>query len=185
MPVEVEDSGYMYYPDSDRDFSHNPLHDLESLWWVGVWFLLCHYYDARCPNLPHKPYSFSMLEMQDMKMQEHMKVIQEFGQTLFNSGADHLSRRHALIRSTLLTNSHPAGFPKTVQYLVFVLDKFRAQLNMYYKNYNPKKPQDRSYFTPDVHHQCSVLFENALQSSTLWNDDTELIPFHMHYLYID
>ena len=74
-----------------------------------------------------------MLKIQDMKMQEHMEVIQEFGQTLFNSGADRPSRRHALIRS--------------------------------------------SYFTSDVHHQCSVLFENA---PLCRDDDTELIPFHMH-----
>ena len=65
-------------------------------------------------NLPHEPNCFIMLKIQDMKMQEHMKVIQEFGQTLCNSGADRLSRCHALVRSTLLTNSHPdsSKFPQ-------------------------------------------------------------------------
>ena len=129
------------------------------------------------PNLLHEPDCFIMLKIQDMKMQEHMKVIQEFGQTLFNSGTVLVDVMHSFTQPYLPTLIHiPASFPKTVQYLFFVLDKLRAQLNLYYKNYNPMKPQDQLYFTPDVHQQCSVLFENALQSLSLWDDDTELIP---------
>ncbi|KAF8811221.1 hypothetical protein BYT27DRAFT_7252939 [Phlegmacium glaucopus] len=158
MSVEVEDLWHMFHPMSK--FSHNPLHDLESLWWIGVWFLLCHY---KASNL------------RDVNVQRHIKVVKRFGQILFSNGADRLSRRAALTHSTLLTDSDPLCFPKSVQYLVVVLEKFRAQLMTYYKDYKPKEPQDRSFFTPDVHRKCDVLFENVMES--LRNDETELWPW--------
>ena len=156
MAVEVQSSGYIYYPESD--FSHNPLHDLESLWWVGVWFLLYHY----------KPAS----NLLDDIVQRHLKLIKTAAQSLFNNGANlPNSRRQALIRQDTLAASNPRSFPTTVQYLVVVVHKFRAQLVEYYKNY---EPHDRSFFTPDIHRQCGALFERAMES--LKNDNTELWP---------
>jgi hypothetical protein len=52
MSVEIESLSYHYqppFPQDDSDpgpddppFRYNPLHDIESIWWVGVWFLFCH-----------------------------------------------------------------------------------------------------------------------------------------------
>ena len=110
MAVEVEAGAYIYNL-SCEVFSHNPLHDLESLWWVGVWFLICHYQPSK---------------LGVDAVQKHIKVVQKFGQTLFNNRSDHLSRRHALIGSALLANTRPQSSPRAVQYLVVVLNKFRA-----------------------------------------------------------
>ncbi|KAF8813209.1 hypothetical protein BYT27DRAFT_7181632 [Phlegmacium glaucopus] len=161
MAVEVETSAYMYHPDCR--FSHNPLHDIESLWWVGLWFLLCHY---------------TVGNLRDVPVQKHIEFVKMLGQTIFNNGADHRRRRDVLIYSTLLTHSNPLCFQHSVQYLVDVLDDFRAQLITYYEDYNPQQPQDRSLFTPDVHRKVGVLFENILES--LGNDNTEL--WHMDYI---
>ena len=159
MAVEVETSRYIFHPKST--FSYNPLHDLESLWWVGVWFLFCHYQTSN---------------LLDVTVEEHIKVVKEIGQRLFNNGAGRLSRADALIHSTLLAKeSRPTRFPKTVRYFVLALDVFRAQLIKYYESYKPEEPQDRSFFTPDVHRKCVALFENALQ--LLENDKTELWPW--------
>ncbi|KAF8811241.1 hypothetical protein BYT27DRAFT_7336283 [Phlegmacium glaucopus] len=161
MAVEVETSAYMYHPDCR--FSHNPLHDIESLWWVGLWFLLCHYTAGN---------------LRDVTVQKHIEFVKMLGQTIFNTGADHRRRRDALIHSTLLTHSNPLCFQQSVQCLVDVLDDFRAQLITYYKDYNPQQPQDRTFFTPDVHRKVGVLFENILES--LGNDNTEI--WHMDYI---
>src|ERR1700678_3093592 len=147
MAVEVEFSLHIFYPESN--FRHNPLHDLESLWWVGVWFLLWHY----------KPSN-----LMDDTVQEHMKLVKKVGQTLFNNGADRDSRRRALMHSTIVADSDPASFAKIIQYFVVLLNKFRAQLITHYKNYKPKDPRDRSFFTPDVHGNCRVLLEKLMES---------------------
>ena len=99
MAVEVAVSAYMNQV--SVDFSHNPLHDIESLWWVGVWFILCHY-----PS-----------EFGDITVQRHIKVVKKFGETLFNNRGNHLSRRHALVGTTLLTNIKPRSFPVAIQRL--------------------------------------------------------------------
>ena len=165
MAVEVEGSKYTFHPESD--FSHNPLHDLESLWWVGVWFLLCHY------RPPHR--------FED-KVQRHVKVVKAVAESLFNNGTNILNRHNALLRSDILATSNPKSFPKTVQYLAVVVHTFRTQLVEYYKNY---KPHDRSFFTPDIYRRCGDLFETTMKS--LRDDDTELWPLdhiekHMTYL---
>ena len=153
MAVEVESSKYTFHPESD--FSQNPLHDLESLWWVGVWFLLCHYRPTHLED----------------KVQRHIKVVKAVAQSLFNNGANTLNRHNALLRSDILATSNARSFPKTVQYLAVVVNRFRAQLVEYYKNY---KPHDRSFFTPDIHRRCGDLFETTMES--LRDDNTELWP---------
>ena len=64
--------------------------------------------------------------------------------------------------TTQRLREHPFGSQLNSEPLCFTTDKVinirlctrqvqTAQLNTYYKYYNPKKPQDRSYFNPDVH----------------------------------
>jgi hypothetical protein len=56
MSVEIESLSYHHLPRlsqtldiSDLElevavlpFRYNPLHDVESIWWIGVWLLFCH-----------------------------------------------------------------------------------------------------------------------------------------------
>ena len=67
MAVEVEMGAYMFHP--REILSHNPLHDLESLWWVGIWLLLCHY-------------DSSNLEADSM--QDHIQVVMNVSYALFS-----------------------------------------------------------------------------------------------------
>ena len=148
---------YLYQVDGV--FSHNPLHDLESLWWVGVWFLLCHYEPS---------------ELEDITVQQHIKVVKQFCETLFNNRIDPLSRRRAVIGSALLVNTEPQTFPRAVQHLVVMLDEFREQLVTYYENYKPKESQDRTFFIPHVHLNFDDVFKEALKE--LENDESGLWP---------
>ena len=111
----------------------------------------------------------------DDTVQEHMKLVKKVGQTIFNNGADRDSRSRALLHPNLFTDSDPASFAKIIQYFVVLLNKFRAQLVTHYKNYKPKDPRDRSFFTPDVHGNCHVLLQKLMES--LRNDKTELWPW--------
>ena len=162
MAVEVEVGAYLnqtYMSQVDGVFSHNPLHDLESLWWVGVWFLLCHYDPSRIP---------------DTTVEKHVEVVKKFGGTLFNNRIDPLSRRRAVIGSTLLANIQPLSFPKAVQYLVVLLNLFRKQLVAHYTDYKPTMTsQDWSFFNPDLHRQYGDLVKKTItdlkkDSTPLW-----------------
>ena len=150
---------YIYL--GDEAFAHNPLHDLESLWWVGLWILLCHYHSGN---------------LQNTVVQRHIKVVEKFGETLFNNRANSpgLSRRCALTGPDLLRDTKPRGFPKAVQRLIFLLDVFRAQLVTHYKLYEPMAFQDRSFFTPDLYSKFSDKFEETMK--VLKDDQTELWP---------
>jgi hypothetical protein len=118
-------------------------------------------------------------------VEKHIKIVKEIGQTLFNNGADSLSRRHALTHSTLFADSNPGRFPQGLQYFIIILDDFKTHLITHYKQHTPMEREDRSFFTPDVHRQFGELFENAIES--LQNDKTELWPWdhitnHVNYL---
>ena len=142
-------------------FSHNPLHDLESLWWVGVWTLLCHYRPSRLGNATVK---------------RHIKVVKKFGETLFTYHDRH-SRRSAFIGSALLDNIEPLSFPSAVKYFIIILYKVRDQLITYYDGFKPKESQDLSFFIPKVHCKFSDVLEDAIRK--LRDDPTELWPMDL------
>jgi hypothetical protein len=83
MAVEVEAGAYI---NQAGVLSHNPLHDLESLWWVGVWYLLCHYQ----PGNPR-----------DITVQQHIKVVKKYGETLFNLRVRAIAQPHGMYESIL------------------------------------------------------------------------------------
>ena len=142
--------------------SHNPLHDLESLWWVGVWFLLCHYPPSN---------------LQDITVQQHIEVVKKYGDVLFNNHNDTLSRRQALTGPDLLAKIQPLSFPKAVQHLIVLLDLFRDQLVVHYELYKPTMTsQDLSFFNPDLYCRFSDLVEEAIME--LKDDATALWLFH-------
>ena len=162
MAVEVEAGAYI---NMAGQFSHNPLHDLESLWWVGVWFILCHYTPSK---------------VGDSAVQEHVDLVKDISVTLFNNRSDALfridpaGRRRALIGSALFPDVEPLSFPRAVQYFIVALDMFRIQLVTYYKSYEPGKSQLRTFFIPDVHREFGDVIEKALRG--LGSAQTELWP---------
>ena len=144
----------------DGVFPHNPLHDLESLWWVGVWLLFCHY-DPSC--------------LLDPDVQNHIPLIAESGEKLF--GLERSSRRDALVNSALLVQSNPQAFPIAAKHLFLAIFDFRKRLFTYYTSYKPGDPRDRSFFTPDIHDTCSKLFSEAIKLLKGTRDETaELWP---------
>lgn len=47
MPIEVESLRYRFLPliprtEDKSPFHYNPLHDMESIWWIGSWIFFCH-----------------------------------------------------------------------------------------------------------------------------------------------
>ena len=133
MAVEAE-LGVCISQPSRLFFSNNPLHDLESLWWVGVWYLLCHYQTSK---------------LRDIAVQQHIEVVvKRFGETLFTYQDPH-SRRNALIHPALLPNIKPLSFRKAVQHFILLLELFRNELVKHYEIYKPLASQDRSFFNPD------------------------------------
>ena len=158
MAIEVEAGAYMNQVDGI--FSHNPLHDLESLWWVGVWFLLCHYEPSN---------------IRDITVQKHFEVVKKYGETLFNNrrGDNPLSRRHALTSAVLLANIKPRSFCIGVQHLILLLDLFRDQLVVHYKKYKPTTTsQDLSFFYPEVHLIFAGIVDKIMKE--IGNDESEL-----------
>ena len=153
-------------------FSHNPLHDLESLWWVGVWSLLLHYSPSKVGN---------------STVQEHVALIKSFGEALFNKRSDFFSRRQALTSSDLLVvKIMPSFFPLAVQHFIVALDEFRDQLVTYYEVYKPKASRDRLFFVPDVHRKFGDEFEDAMKE--VGNDESEVWPLdHIeeHIIYLN
>ena len=157
MAVEVESGAYIYQ--SDEVFWHNPLHDLESLWWVGIWLLLCHYDPSN---------------LRDTTVQPHIEVVKSYGETLFNNHIYPHSRRQALTSSELLSKVKPLAFPVPVQHFIVLLNRFRGHLVTYYKIYNPMVSQDPSFFIPDPHRNFGDIFEKPMNE--LKDDQTELWP---------
>ena len=161
MAVEVEAGAYI---NQAGELSHNPLHDLESLWWIGVWFLLCHYQPSNLRNIT---------------VQRHIEVVKKYGETLFNNrrGVSPLSRRQALTGPVLLANIQARSFSTANQHLIVLLNSFRKQLVAHYERYKPKPkaPQNRSFFNPDLHRGYGDVVEEAKKE--LRNDETELWPF--------
>ena len=165
----MQAGAYIYL--GDEVFAHNPLHDLESLWWVGLWILLCHYHSGNLHNTV---------------VQQHIKVVKEIRETLFNNRISTANRRNALTGSALLlVDIRPRFFSEAVQHLIYLLDEFRGQLVTNYKIYKPMTPQDRSYFIPDVHLKFGDIFEDVMKE--LKDDQTRLWLFdhienHIDYL---
>lgn len=160
MAVEVETGLYMNKLTTGV-FSHNPLHDIESVWWVGLWFLLCHYEPSK---------------LETKAVQKHVKVVKKFSETLFNNHMNSSSRRQALTGSTLIASTKPQFFAESVMYLIVILNAFRVQLVTYYGSYKPKESQDRTFFIPDVHRKFGDVIEGTMEK--LRNDQTELWPLY-------
>jgi hypothetical protein len=59
-------SGTVRHPTAEVPFSHNHLHDLESLWWVAVWVVFYNYFSKTMLSDDHLPFAYK-------DVQEHLK----------------------------------------------------------------------------------------------------------------
>ena len=110
-------------------------------------------------------------------MQNHIKVVKKYSETLFNNRDNHISRRRALTGPALLTSIQPQSFVVSIQYFVNLLDDFRDQLFMNYKLYKPTPTQNRSFFNPDLHRKFANLVDAAIDE--LKDNETGLWPMDL------
>jgi len=86
MAVEVADGCYNFFPMDDQlegdthhtpqqDFVHNPLHDVESLWWILVWVLFC-----KTPTTEPPVDEEAMSVFMEHRRQTHRLFFQRFGE---------------------------------------------------------------------------------------------------------
>jgi len=103
---------------ANPSFSHNHLHDLESLWWVAVWIVVYNHF-SKSPKPDEAPLS---------DMQEVIRQL-ELAQTLFPSFAD------SAIRQNALRNLFPhvcEGLPPIKETISSTLDILRETLLEHY-----------------------------------------------------
>jgi hypothetical protein len=111
MSIEVAAQGFLFSPynpgfsssEIDRfrnstevteiPFSHNHLHDLESLWWVAVWVVFFFYFSKGTPSRDHPSFT-----LQDVE--EHL----DLARILFPHSLKDINRRNAF--------QAPTSFPK-------------------------------------------------------------------------
>ncbi|KJA13397.1 hypothetical protein HYPSUDRAFT_92767 [Hypholoma sublateritium FD-334 SS-4] len=112
---------------------HNPLHDLESLWWVGVWCLVCHYSPNAALNTP--------------EIREHITQLQMTKHRLFSSCADPLKRTRMehVIAGRFASLASPQ-FSKPLQNFYLVLERIRAELSDRLRAVESRFPIDIGYF---------------------------------------
>ncbi|KAF8966229.1 hypothetical protein BDZ97DRAFT_2074195 [Flammula alnicola] len=170
MAVEVEKDAYHY--NSAVQFFHNPLHDLESLWWVGVWFMFWHY----SPNAA----------LLTPVIQTHLDAVEQIGLTLF---PNHFTTEKHRLEEVMVKKkfiSHPwTHFVKGIQIFYARLERFRVELSKHYTQSEKSFPINRSYFTTDLHHTFRDFFDEQRRGAI---DDVQLWPLqyireqHIPYL---
>ena len=140
---------------------HNPLHDLESVWWVGVWCLICHY----SPN--------AALETPEVR--EHIKQLQIAKRRLFSSCADPLKyTRLEHVLAGRFADLASTQFSKPLQKFYQILEQMRAELSDRLRTVEATFPIDISYFEkPDFFSAIHDLLAPGIDvDEVLWPLDT-------------
>ena len=112
---------------------HNPLHDLESLWWVGVWYLFCHYSPHAALNSP--------------EIRGHIKQLQTIKHRLFSSCADpfiYTRMEHVIAGGFAKLPSAP--FSRPFQDFFMALERMRAELSDRLRAVETNFPIDIGFF---------------------------------------
>ena len=138
MSGEVTCGKYTYQP-QHKVFLHNPVHDLESLWWVGVWCLMWHYpVPERRSVGPDKD--------------PHIKIMKEHGVKLFPS-------HHSPVNDTRTREIHhmtryssrstdDSLYPDEIFAMVSRMDLFRQCISWGHRATQEELPRnDASYFS--------------------------------------
>ncbi|KJA23921.1 hypothetical protein HYPSUDRAFT_86460 [Hypholoma sublateritium FD-334 SS-4] len=127
---------------------HNPLHDLESVWWLGVWALYCHH---TLTNL-HMPV-----------VQEHANNMGTWSQTLFPVLGDHdtqATRSSAFQRRGLTVEHFPAAASQgPCRNLFVLLDQLRNVILTGYSKTNTTPVDPNDFF---VHDALASIFANPM-----------------------
>lgn len=167
MAVEINDRRYIMNPHIPV---HNPLHDLESVWWIGVWSLFCHY-------SPHA-------SLADPEILKHIKYLQLVKHHLFTSCSENHARtrlEQAMADGQFAHLSSPL-FSKPLQCFYLSLEQMRAELYGRMSTLEAKFPIDISFFErPGFFTTISNLFEQVTCQDTdenLWPLDLILKQQH-------
>ena len=109
----------------------NPLHDLESLWWLGIWFTFCHFPLRKDVSSSNSRFVSDLTKPQT---QQSIQGISFIGHSLFQlvNGIKPNStvRMQALVEGLLLLDAQLDNhkFPTTIRNFCKVLDIFRVKL---------------------------------------------------------
>ncbi|KJA27032.1 hypothetical protein HYPSUDRAFT_198334 [Hypholoma sublateritium FD-334 SS-4] len=138
MSEEVACGKYTFQP-QHKFFLHSPVHDLESLWWVGVWCLMWHY-----PVSERRPV--------DPVKKDHMDLMRDHGMKLFPShhtpaNARRINEIHSL--TTYTSRSMEATeYPDEIFAMISRMDLFRQCISWAHKTTQAELPRnDASYFS--------------------------------------
>ena len=161
MPIEVESLRYRFLPlvprtEDNSPFRYNPLHDMESIWWIGSWILFCH---------RDKPIQ------SDMDLQAAQHQMQDV-QLLFPRTLKSFSRFDKFSGPTDFQdgfNSLPTSFLKHAKQL----EKVRVALLMCYAAAEADTKLNEAAFA-NIHADFTSLMENAEAES----QDLQLFPLN-------
>lgn len=136
MAGEVARGRYTHNPNF-KEFAHNPIHDLESLWWVGVWCMMWHY------PVPDD-------EEVDPENKDHINLMIEHGTELFPSyhmPADD-TRIQEIDSPTSYAARGAAGYPVPIIGILVRLNDIRQCISWAHMKTQKQLPRvDASYFT--------------------------------------
>ena len=139
MSGEVACGKYTYRP-QHKIFLHNPVHDLESLWWVGVWCLMWHY------PVPGRPIGKPADNPHIARMKEH-------GAKLFPSYHSPTSgtRNKEIHSQTKYTSRSLSQYPDEIKAMISRMDLFRLCVSWAHRRTQEELPRnDASYFWTDL-----------------------------------
>lgn len=128
--------------------SHNPLHDLESVWWLGIWALYCHH---------------TLTDLPTQVVQEHANDMGTWSQTLFPVLGDHdtqATRSSAFQRRELSVEDFPAAASQgPCRSLFILLDRLRDVILAGYSKMKTTPVDLNDFF---VHDALANVFANPM-----------------------
>ena len=136
MSGEVARGKYTHQP-AFEPFMHNPIHDLESLWWVGVWCMMWHY-------------PVSDTEELDSSKDQHISQMLAYGNLLFPTyhGVAEQIRIDEIVSPTTYRRRGLAEFDKPIKSFISRLERFRQCIAWAHRKIQKELPRrDASYFT--------------------------------------
>ena len=158
MAGEVIRGRYTHQPEF-QNFAHNPIHDLESLWWVGVWCMMWHY-----------PVSDTH-EIEPSK-KEHITQMTNYGKVLFPTYHELTddTRIQEVDSQTTYRKRGMSKYPRPIAAMIVRLDDFRQCIAWAHRKTQMQLPRTASYFN-DV-----LLVADPAKTLT---DDENLEPLRM------
>ncbi|KJA27947.1 hypothetical protein HYPSUDRAFT_156193 [Hypholoma sublateritium FD-334 SS-4] len=161
MSGEVARGRYTHQPTFEA-FAHNPIHDLESLWWVGVWCTMWHY------PVPDDE------EVGDSK-QEHINLMLTHGNQLFPSyhGVAEQTRIDEIYSPVTYRRRGLGQYDKPMKSFISRLERFRQCIAWAHRKTQKLLPRnDASYFT-DVLRVSDPLMVSATDLHNVEDDNPE------------